>query len=280
MEHFDTHETWPVWICPTLLDIYTISQKLGHTYSFKGCWLLQNADLEGRVSTLHQIKEDEQLIDSLLESAWWWTKPLAHGLSSRPRRSLRLWDVLWSRWKSLGHYRELCSSIRSAPLPLLHLRSHGLLYGNQKNISRKTPRQSDALELGNRYRVLEELEISASGRTSNFARKQVDPCHLNNLQWNSSITSPKQPSRRKITQERRSSPTVLIVGSSMIQNVSIRKAETICYPGARIQDIDCMIPLLISKHPTASAITVQVGSNDIKRQASEHLKWSTASYCT
>jgi hypothetical protein len=33
-----------------------------------------------------------------------------------------------------------------------------------------------------------------------------------------------------------------------------------------------MIPLLISEHPTASAITVHEGSNDIKLQESEQLK--------
>ena len=112
------------------------------------------------------------------------------------------------------------------------------------------------MELGNRYRVLEESEVSAIGPkgTNNSARKQVDPCHLNNLQRNSPTTSLKQLSRRKKTQERHSfknvpssSPTVLIVGSSMIQNVSIRKAETICYPGAQIQDIDCMLLLFISE---------------------------------
>lgn len=87
----------------------------------------------------------------------WWTKPLALGLSPRPRR--RLWDVLWSRRKSLGHYQELCSSTRSAPLPLLYLRSHGLLNGNQKTLAGK--RQS---------KLMPGKQIPGIGRVGDFCR--------------------------------------------------------------------------------------------------------------
>lgn len=58
----------------------------------------------------------------------------------------------------------------------------------------------------------------------------------------------------------------------MVRNVSIRKAETFCYPGARIPDLNSMLPLLISKHSAASTVIVHVGSNDIKLQQSEKLR--------
>ena len=67
-------------------------------------------------------------------------------------------------------------------------------------------------------------------------------------------------------------PAVLIVGSSMVRHVALPKAQTLCFPGARVLDIKVKLPSLLDKYPSASTVILHVGSNDIKAQQSEKLK--------
>ena len=93
------------------------------------------AELEGRVSILHQIKEDEQLIDSLLESAknvvneatcpWLVTASSGRACSCETnfdpvRRALAMTGS-YTQASGLLHFLLLC------------LRSHGSLYRTKKS---------------------------------------------------------------------------------------------------------------------------------------------------
>ena len=67
-------------------------------------------------------------------------------------------------------------------------------------------------------------------------------------------------------------PSVLIVGSSMVRHTALPGAETCCYPGAKVSDINAIITPLITNHNEVSSVVIHVGSNDIKRQQSELLQ--------
>jgi hypothetical protein len=58
----------------------------------------------------------------------------------------------------------------------------------------------------------------------------------------------------------------------MVRNISVSKAKTLCYPGAWAQDITRMLPTLLPQMLGADTVALHVGSNDIRRASSEHLK--------
>ncbi|KAL2095650.1 hypothetical protein ACEWY4_007798 [Coilia grayii] len=58
----------------------------------------------------------------------------------------------------------------------------------------------------------------------------------------------------------------------MVRHVTLPRSETWCLPGARVEDVQTRVPEVVEQHPTASAIAVHVGSNDIRLQQSEKLK--------
>lgn len=254
------------------------------------------AELEGRVSVLRQIKEDEELLDSMVAQTtskiddvtcpWLGTstfgEPVKEKLHSVP---------LNEPWPRLGAKpKGLVCSTPSAPPQDAWIAVRGVKHSRKRNPSNV----SEMLLLGRRFEVLEDLEVHSNhtvqgpSATSLLlpSHSQVEVpkhTHLRSLpaaRSSDSAASPPQPARRQITRERPChlpskpicSPSVLVVGSSMVRNVSIRKAETFCYPGARIPDLNSMLPLLISKHSAASTVIVHVGSNDIKLQQSEKLR--------
>lgn len=67
-------------------------------------------------------------------------------------------------------------------------------------------------------------------------------------------------------------PSVLIVGSPMVRNITLPAAKTLCYPGAHIQDIDSKIPQLLDENPSTTTIIIHVGTNDLRNNQSETLK--------
>lgn len=58
----------------------------------------------------------------------------------------------------------------------------------------------------------------------------------------------------------------------MVSNVSVRVAKTLCYPGARVQDINKLHPNILNQHPEIESIIVHVGFNDMMKGSSEQLK--------
>ncbi|KAJ0056059.1 hypothetical protein NL108_018336 [Boleophthalmus pectinirostris] len=70
----------------------------------------------------------------------------------------------------------------------------------------------------------------------------------------------------------RPDPSVLVLGSSMVRHVRIKKGHTSCHPGALVKDIIDSAPTIIRHHPTVSAVVIHIGTNDLKLQQSEILK--------
>lgn len=67
-------------------------------------------------------------------------------------------------------------------------------------------------------------------------------------------------------------PTVLVVGSSHVRHVSLPKAETCSFSGAKVMDINSHITNLTAARPQISTVIIHVGTNDIKFKQSEVLK--------
>lgn len=57
----------------------------------------------------------------------------------------------------------------------------------------------------------------------------------------------------------------------MIRHVSLPKAETLSFSGAKVLEINTRIPQLISHRPQCSTVIIHVGTNDIKLKQSEVL---------
>ncbi|XP_077388979.1 DNA dC-_dU-editing enzyme APOBEC-3G-like [Festucalex cinctus] len=66
--------------------------------------------------------------------------------------------------------------------------------------------------------------------------------------------------------------SVLIVGTSVIQHVKICRCSTSCHPWALVEDVTEVIPQLLARHPSVSAVVAHVGTWDHKKQQSEMLK--------
>ena len=67
------------------------------------------------------------------------------------------------------------------------------------------------------------------------------------------------------------SPAV-ILGSSMVRNVTVPGAKTIPYPGAWVKNITKLLPNILCQDMDIDSIVVHVDFNDIMNGSSEHLK--------
>lgn len=176
------------------------------------------AELEGRVSVLRQIKEDEELLDSMVAQTtskiddvtcpWLGTstfgEPVKEKLHSVP---------LNEPWPRLGAKpKGLVCSTPSAPPQDAWIAVRGVKHSRKRNPSNV----SEMLQLGRRFEVLEDLEVHSNhtvqgpSATSLLlpSHSQVEVpkhTHLRSLpaaRSSDSAASPPQPARRQITRER------------------------------------------------------------------------------
>ncbi len=79
-------------------------------------------------------------------------------------------------------------------------------------------------------------------------------------------------SRRRHSAQTAAEPRTLIVGDSIIRNVSTRTTTTCCFPQATISDVNKELRSIVMKHKTANRVIIHVGKNDIRKGQSEMLK--------
>ncbi len=79
-------------------------------------------------------------------------------------------------------------------------------------------------------------------------------------------------SRRRHSAQSAAEPRTLIVGDSIIRNVSTRTAATCCFPQATVSDVNKELRSIVMKHKTANRVIIHVGKNDIRKGQSEMLK--------
>ncbi len=79
-------------------------------------------------------------------------------------------------------------------------------------------------------------------------------------------------SRRRHSAQSAAEPRTLIVGDSIIRNVSTRTTTTCCFPQATVSDVNKELRSIVMKHKTANRVIIHVGKNDIRIGQSELLK--------
>ena len=79
-------------------------------------------------------------------------------------------------------------------------------------------------------------------------------------------------SRQRHSAQSAAEPRTLIVGDSIIRNISNRDTTTCCLPQATTSDINRELQNILMKHKTANRLIIHVGKNDIHKEQSELLK--------
>ncbi len=79
-------------------------------------------------------------------------------------------------------------------------------------------------------------------------------------------------SRQRHSAQSAAEPRTLIVGDSIIRNVSTRTTTTCCFPQATVSDVNKELRSIVMKHKTANRVIIHVGKNDIRKGQSEMLK--------
>ena len=69
-----------------------------------------------------------------------------------------------------------------------------------------------------------------------------------------------------------SPPSTIILGDSIIRNVSIFNARTIVFPGSTVVDITDKNQEVATSFPSADSLLLHVGTNDVGKRQSELLK--------
>lgn len=174
--------------------------------------------------------------------------------------------------------------------------------GTVKKLGAPLPPQALGLPLSDRFQPLEGIPASGYPQSSTVppavsqagSTSSPDPVHPQHLSPHSGRST--RPSgvvvrrtgrlgqrsrhRRRVPRGRplrtpspySGPPSVLIVGSSVVRDVVLPEAKTLCYPGARVLNINSTILSSLLEYPSASAVVVHVGSNDTSSEQSEQLK--------
>ncbi len=79
-------------------------------------------------------------------------------------------------------------------------------------------------------------------------------------------------SRQRYSSQSAAEPRTLIVGDSIIRNISSRTTTTCCFPQATVSDVNKELRNILMKHKTANQSIIHVGKNDIRKVQSELLK--------
>ncbi len=79
-------------------------------------------------------------------------------------------------------------------------------------------------------------------------------------------------SRQRHSAQSAAEPRTLIVGDSIIRNISSKTTTTCCFPQVTISDVNKELRSIVMKHKTANRFIIHVGKNDIRKDQSELLK--------
>ncbi len=79
-------------------------------------------------------------------------------------------------------------------------------------------------------------------------------------------------SRQRHSAQSAAEPRTLIVGDSIIRNISSRTTTTWCFPQATVSDVNKELRNIVMKHKTTNRVIIHVGKNDIRKGQSELLK--------
>ncbi len=79
-------------------------------------------------------------------------------------------------------------------------------------------------------------------------------------------------SRQRHSAQSAAEPRTLIVGDTIIRNISSRTTTNCCFTQATVSDVNKELRNIVMKHKTANRVIIHVGKNDIRKGQSELLK--------
>ncbi|KAL7370818.1 hypothetical protein ABVT39_012048 [Epinephelus coioides] len=165
----------------------------------------------------------------------------------------------------------------------------------------RKPREPWSLPLDNRYDILslqvfppvdalcsspvEPVGLHPVGRGSHQFRNrrllvQPDPSPPSRsggtAAWRHKHRAPSRHHRTSRQLEARTwkqrTPSVLVIGTSMVRHVEVHNGRTFCHPGARVNEVASSALQLTARHNLASTLVLETGINDLRNQQSEVLK--------
>ncbi len=119
------------------------------------------------------------------------------------------------------------------------------------------------IHLENRFEAL----MNVGGESPNVTKHGLNQPAANIVNNRHSSSS-----RRRHTAQRAAEPRTLIVGDSIIRNISSRTKTTCCFPQATVSDVNKELRNILMKYKAANKIIIHVGKNDIRKEQSELLK--------
>ncbi len=119
------------------------------------------------------------------------------------------------------------------------------------------------IHLENRFKALMNVGEESPNVTKHGSNQPAA-----NIATNKRLRSSRQRHSAQSAAEHRT----LIVGDSIIRNISSRTTTTCCFPQATVSDVNKELQNILMKHKTANRIIIHVGKNDIRKEQSELLK--------
>ncbi|XDV11244.1 hypothetical protein PO909_000230, partial [Leuciscus waleckii] len=122
------------------------------------------------------------------------------------------------------------------------------------------------IHLENRFEVLMNVNEESPNVMNVIEHRLNGPVANTDANWRS------RSSRQRHSAQSAAEPRTLIVGDSIIRNISSRDTTTCCLPQATTSDINRELQNILMKHKTANRLIIHVGKNDIHKEQSELLK--------
>ena len=122
------------------------------------------------------------------------------------------------------------------------------------------------IHLENRFEVLMNVNEESPNVMNVIEHRLNGPVANTDANWRS------RSSRQRHSAQSTAEPRTLIVGDSIIRNISSRDITTCCLPQATTSDVNRELQNILMKHKTANRLIIHVGKNDIHKEQSELLK--------
>ncbi len=119
------------------------------------------------------------------------------------------------------------------------------------------------IHLENRFEALMNVDEES---------KNVTKLGSNQPAANIATNRRSRSSRQRHSAQSAAEPRTLIVGDSIIRNISSRTITTCCFTQATVSDVNKELQNIVMKHKTANRVINHVGKNDIRKGQSELLK--------
>uniref|UniRef100_A0A9J7XX31 SGNH hydrolase-type esterase domain-containing protein n=1 Tax=Cyprinus carpio carpio TaxID=630221 RepID=A0A9J7XX31_CYPCA len=140
---------------------------------------------------------------------------------------------------------------------------HRILSISLEHTDFRPPALNAPLNLENRFEAL----MNAGEESPNVIKHVSDQPAAN-----TATNRRSRSSRQRHSAQSAAEPRTLIVGDSIIRNISSRTTTTCCLPQATVSDVNKELQNILMKHKTANRIIIHVGKNDIRKEQSELLK--------